>query len=387
MKVAATGITLHYESDLIKELGTGTYGKLVNFLPGGGFLYYTGLPYGFLLLPPSIFYPSSKRHDGKDDKSGFGSLTSHNFHRSYLFHALYKPQTSTIFSPYRTAIDHRKALLKEVRDNTLFMIEVELAKSRKKAEKEGIIEIEGTRQTSPGCIVSTKLLIESEILPFYISSMPLLVERGRNSQIESTVKWAAEVHNRKQEFLAELGYEGRGYGFDTRIRRAKVSEKLKNELEQKMEERILNVAPPPYIYDNIIDLIISEPDVTAEELSKVFGYSEKWVRTLTVSHSFQGRLNYRRDLFLGDRKKELSEAIEERLTTLSLSTLDKLAETLETTSEETSLSILKLVSEVEKVKALVSSDLDTYKEVDYLSLQLPLPPSQSRYKKEGKKGE
>ena len=49
-----------------------------------------------------------------------------------------------------------------------------------------------------------------------------------------------------------------------------------------------------YTHEAMIDLILAEPTVKAEELAALFSYSANWIRRILASDSFQARLAERK---------------------------------------------------------------------------------------------
>lgn len=82
-----------------------------------------------------------------------------------------------------------------------------------------------------------------------------------------------------------------------------------------------------YTHDAMIDLILSTPAISQNELASLFGYSATWVSIVINSDAFQDRL--------AERKAELTDpklraSIEERLEAVAKTALDRLIERLDT---------------------------------------------------------
>ena len=84
-----------------------------------------------------------------------------------------------------------------------------------------------------------------------------------------------------------------------------------------------------YTHEAMIDLIIAEPTVSADELATMFGYSRGWISRVISSDAFQARLH--------DRKGQLTDPIiasslEERLRGVAIHSIALIEEKL--SSEE-----------------------------------------------------
>jgi hypothetical protein len=73
-----------------------------------------------------------------------------------------------------------------------------------------------------------------------------------------------------------------------------------------------------YTHDAMIDLIISNPEISEIELGEAFGYSKQWVSRLMCSDAFQARLALRREEIIDPK---LTATVEERLRGVALESL------------------------------------------------------------------
>lgn len=89
------------------------------------------------------------------------------------------------------------------------------------------------------------------------------------------------------------------------------------------------IARVRYTHDAMIDLIISTPSISQNEMAALFGYSATWVSIIINSDAFQERLAARKTE-LTDPK--LRASIEERLEALAKTALDRLIERLDTST-------------------------------------------------------
>lgn len=74
-----------------------------------------------------------------------------------------------------------------------------------------------------------------------------------------------------------------------------------------------------YTHEAMIDLIIADPTVSAQELATIYGYSSGWVSRIIASDSFQARLAARKTAVTDP---ELSATVTERMTAVTLQSLD-----------------------------------------------------------------
>lgn len=81
-----------------------------------------------------------------------------------------------------------------------------------------------------------------------------------------------------------------------------------------------------YTHDAMIDLILQEPTVTAEELAQVFGYSAGWVSRILASDSFSARLAQRRHELIDPL---IAQSVNERVAGITIRSLDIINNTLE----------------------------------------------------------
>ncbi len=83
-----------------------------------------------------------------------------------------------------------------------------------------------------------------------------------------------------------------------------------------------------YSHDAMIDVLITEPEITQVELAKRFQKTQPWISRIIGSDAFQGALAKRRDEILDPF---LVATIEERFRGLAMQSLDVIAAKLETT--------------------------------------------------------
>ena len=86
------------------------------------------------------------------------------------------------------------------------------------------------------------------------------------------------------------------------------------------------IAKTRYTHEAIIDVIISNPGVSQNDLAREFGFTPGWMSIIINSDAFQERLT--------ERKAELSDpviraSIEDRLDALAKRSLDKLLDRID----------------------------------------------------------
>lgn len=85
------------------------------------------------------------------------------------------------------------------------------------------------------------------------------------------------------------------------------------------------IAKVRYTHDAMIDMIVSEPSVSQNEIAARFGYSAAWVSIVVNSDSFQNRLKERKDELVDPF---LRATVKDRLTAVANKAMEKLAERL-----------------------------------------------------------
>ena len=85
-----------------------------------------------------------------------------------------------------------------------------------------------------------------------------------------------------------------------------------------------------YTHDAMVDLIISRPMITREEIAKYFGYSPQWVRRVINCDAFLERLALRKSEIIDPA---IAAGLEERFRDLALVSMEVLLNKLETTKE------------------------------------------------------
>jgi len=80
-----------------------------------------------------------------------------------------------------------------------------------------------------------------------------------------------------------------------------------------------------YTHDALIDLIISNPEMTQNHLAAHFGYTPPWISNILASDAFQEKMAARREEIIDP---ELKATIEERFRALVIRSLQVLQEKL-----------------------------------------------------------
>lgn len=109
------------------------------------------------------------------------------------------------------------------------------------------------------------------------------------------------------------------------------------------EQQRDSVARLSYTHDAMIDLILSNPALSRQEIAAAFGYKAPWVGRVIGSDAFQGRL--------AERKAQLLDpgilaSVEERLRSCAMRSLDVVMEKLDSpgVKDETALKALDLTT-------------------------------------------
>lgn len=89
-----------------------------------------------------------------------------------------------------------------------------------------------------------------------------------------------------------------------------------------------SIARVKYTHDAMIDLVISNPAISQNDLAKYFGYTAAWVSRIFASDAFQARLAARKDELVNP---VLTASVEDRIKGLAMQSLDILEEKLNTT--------------------------------------------------------
>ncbi len=231
-----------------------------------------------------------------------------------------------------------------------------------------------TNEKNIGVTLPSRQLLECGLLYPKTIVTPNLNIRGHKSEDYYRELELREGHRNgvRYTFPKEKNGEEDSDGTSTSAKENGKEERYMNREEVKeyirQRESVLDTVPPPYLYDDIIDLILSVPDITLSELSGVFKYSEKWIMSLTNSDSFRNRLAYRRDLLLGERGDRIKESLSEKLETTTLLAIDKVNELLAKEEEGGEggeskeaqkldlFNVLKLVSDVHKAKLTIEAE-------------------------------
>lgn len=86
-----------------------------------------------------------------------------------------------------------------------------------------------------------------------------------------------------------------------------------------------------YTHEAMIDLILTEPTVTAVELGQVFNYSAGWVSRVIASDAFQARLAERKAQLIDPM---VAASLDERLRGVAIHSMSIIQEKLASSSEE-----------------------------------------------------
>jgi hypothetical protein len=86
-----------------------------------------------------------------------------------------------------------------------------------------------------------------------------------------------------------------------------------------------------YTHEAMIDLILTEPTVTAVELGQVFNYSAGWVSRVIASDAFQARLAERKAQLIDPM---VAASLDERLRGVAIHSMSIIQDKLANSSEE-----------------------------------------------------
>jgi len=86
-----------------------------------------------------------------------------------------------------------------------------------------------------------------------------------------------------------------------------------------------------YTHEAMIDLILTEPSITAVELAEVFGYSAGWVSRVIASDAFRARLAERKSQLIDPM---VAASLDERLRGVAIHSMAIIQDKLANSSEE-----------------------------------------------------